>query len=110
MSLESRESGDKEWARAKFQYVPILQEHVLEILTRTWSVRDPCLTCIVISSSIGSELSVVDNQSRYIKRVVLHTVAAWESVEIHLIPMDPVALTLKVEQKVALTGLAGLAR
>ena len=31
-------------------------------------------------------------------------------VEIHLIPMDPVALTLKVEQKVALTGLAGLAR
>ena len=32
------------------------------------------------------------------------------SVEIHLIPMDPVASTLKVEQKVALTGLAGLAR
>ena len=32
------------------------------------------------------------------------------TVEIHLIPMDPVALTLKVEQKVALTGLAGLAR
>ena len=34
----------------------------------------------------------------------------FKSVEIHLIPMDPVALTLKVEQKVALTGLAGLAR
>ena len=34
----------------------------------------------------------------------------FQAVEIHLIPMDPVALTLKVEQKVALTGLAGLAR
>ena len=39
-----------------------------------------------------------------------HTDTYINIVEIHLIPMDPVALTLKVEQKVALTGLAGLAR
>ena len=42
--------------------------------------------------------------------LVSSAAAEFLSVEIHLIPMDPVALTLKVEQKVALTGLAGLAR
>ena len=42
--------------------------------------------------------------------VVIMLTDQMHSVEIHLIPMDPVALTLKVEQKVALTGLAGLAR
>ena len=41
---------------------------------------------------------------------IQYDVPAMNTVEIHLIPMDPVALTLKVEQKVALTGLAGLAR
>ena len=47
---------------------------------------------------------------------LLYTVVCFKNipmnipVEIHLIPMDPVALTLKVEQKVALTGLTGLAR
>ena len=40
----------------------------------------------------------------------MHVFIGNDYVEIHLIPMDPVALTLKVEQKVALTGLAGLAR
>ena len=52
--------------------------------------------------AVVSGQSDEDNEAR-VKKGSLY-------VEIHLIPMDPVALTLKVEQKVALTGLAGLAR
>lgn len=57
----------------------------------------------------GSALLLFKDLSQFVK-AGQHQKLAKEDVEIHLIPMDPVALTLKVEQKVALTGLAGLAR